>query len=72
MLCIISKGNRHSGRDITKYFIETNIIPKNIDVEFLIEIRGEAVISENIFNQYYAKDFVDSRSLVSSKLHKKT
>ncbi|BCL65702.1 NAD-dependent DNA ligase [uncultured bacterium] len=71
LLCIISKGNRHSGRDITKYFIETNIIPKNIDVEFLIEIRGEAVISENIFNQYYAKDFVDSRSLVSSKLHKK-
>lgn len=71
LLCIISKGNRHSGRDITKYFIETNIIPKNIDIEFLIEIRGEAVISDNIFNKYYSKDFIDSRSLVSSKLHQK-
>lgn len=71
LLCIISKGNRHSGRDLTKYFINSKIIPKKINIEFLLEIRGELVISDSIFKQHYYKDFVDSRSLVSSKLHKK-
>lgn len=71
LICIISKGNRHSGRNLTKYFTNFNIIPKKINIDFLIEIRGEAIISDKIFNTYYSNDFIDSRSLVSSQLHKK-
>lgn len=71
LLCVISKGNRHSGRDITRYFTDLNLVPKEINIPFLIEIRGEISITDEFFNKHYASEFIDSRSAISSKMHQK-
>jgi DNA ligase (NAD+) len=71
LFSVITKGNRHSGRDVTSEFINYTNIPKTIKDNDVCEVRCEIVMKNQIYKKKYSKHFVDSRSTISGQMNKK-
>ena len=71
---ILTRGDGQIGFDITEFGINLNGIPNKIDnsMNGIVEIRGEAIIKDSIFNDKYKEKFSNSRNFVAGILNSKT
>lgn len=64
----LTRGDGTVGLDISDKI--RHIVPSKIDFNGLIEIRGEIVISKEIFKEKYINEYANPRNFVSGKLGK--
>lgn len=65
LLRALTRGDGEYGEDITKHVVE-NVVPLNIDLGGLVEIRGELIIRHGNLNhlKYLGEDYANCRSAV--------
>ena len=64
---LFTRGNGEYGRDISKFIPYLNLPKHNFD----IIIRGEFIMSKELFNEKYKNTFSNSRNLISGIINKK-
>jgi DNA ligase (NAD+) len=62
----LTRGNGKTGTDITDKM--KLIIPNKINIQGIVEIRGEVIIKTNLFNEKYSKDYKNPRNFVAGIL----
>ena len=62
----LTRGNGKTGTDITEKM--KLIIPNKINIQGIVEIRGEVIIKTNLFNEKYSKDYKNPRNFVAGIL----
>ena len=62
----LTRGNGKTGTDITEKM--KLIVPNKINIQGIVEIRGEVIIKTNLFNEKYSKDYKNPRNFVAGIL----
>lgn len=62
----LTRGNGKTGTDITDKM--KLIIPNKINIQGIVEIRGEVIIKTNLFDEKYSKDYKNPRNFVAGIL----
>jgi DNA ligase (NAD+) len=62
----LTRGNGKTGTDITEKI--KLIVPNKINIQGIVEIRGEVIIKTNLFDEKYSKDYKNPRNFVAGIL----
>ena len=62
----LTRGDGKTGTDITEKI--KLIVPNKINIQGIVEIRGEVIIKTNLFDEKYSKDYKNPRNFVAGIL----
>lgn len=66
-----SRGNGVEGADITRHVRHVLSVPKKLKEDVYMAVRGELIMSNSSFNEFWANEFKNPRNMVSGIFNRK-